>query len=454
MKEQKWTFCAILAIIGIAAVACDSGNGINNGNVTVSLDKNIMTLEVGITETLVANVNPNDTALLWTSSDETKAVVNNNGRITGISPGKVKITVATVDGCQTAECVVTVNSVYILGTNGYWVDGVKVDIDGALLGLAVSEGKVYTSGYYRIGYPSDTYPDDGIYRKACYWLDGNRIDLPDETGNSCATRMTVSNGKVYIAGWYNDGNYIRACYWEDGQKVDLPVGTGNSMVTDITVINNIVYAVGCYGKLNIAGIIIDNGYVINCYWVNGTRYDLNFSPDSPIDYIGYPQNNISDYSRGFRLAVSDGKVYTSGNLYGRHPSGGYMMTQSKYYINRVSYHLASGSSVSYVGGITVSNNKVYVAGQFYLDWTSGVSRGTYSYACYWIDQERINLSLGEAISIAVSGNKTYISGMYKESRSNSEWKPCFWVNGERRELVGGKGGRITHSSSGIVVVSE
>lgn len=48
----------------------------------------------------------------WTSSDDSVAKVDGNGKVTAISPGKATITVTTVDGAKTASCEVTVVKSY------------------------------------------------------------------------------------------------------------------------------------------------------------------------------------------------------------------------------------------------------------------------------------------------------------------------------------------------------
>ena len=95
---------------------------VQNGKITVkvkpvpatgvSLDKDTLSLDTGAnnTATLVATVSPDactNKAVTWQSSDETVATVM-NGVVTAIKKGTTTITVTTVDGAFTDECVVTV----------------------------------------------------------------------------------------------------------------------------------------------------------------------------------------------------------------------------------------------------------------------------------------------------------------------------------------------------------
>ncbi len=76
----------------------------------VSLDQETLALEEGDTAVLKAAVEPanaTNRTVTWASSDETVATVD-NGIVTAVAPGTATITVTTVDGGFTAECVVTV----------------------------------------------------------------------------------------------------------------------------------------------------------------------------------------------------------------------------------------------------------------------------------------------------------------------------------------------------------
>lgn len=80
---------------------------------SVTLNKASTSIAVDADETLVATVLPADAdvkSLTWTSSDETKATVDNTGKVTGIAAGEATITVATIDGNKTDDCVVTVTA--------------------------------------------------------------------------------------------------------------------------------------------------------------------------------------------------------------------------------------------------------------------------------------------------------------------------------------------------------
>ena len=79
-----------------------------NNNVTISLDKTSTALQVGATAGLVATVNPANSTLIWTSSNEAVATVDEQGNVTAVGTGVATITVSTLHDVF-ATCVVNVS---------------------------------------------------------------------------------------------------------------------------------------------------------------------------------------------------------------------------------------------------------------------------------------------------------------------------------------------------------
>lgn len=79
----------------------------------VTLDKETLSMEVGSApQTLVATIAPENAtnkSVTWESSNPAAATVE-NGVVTAVAQGEATITVKTVDGEKTAECVVTVTA--------------------------------------------------------------------------------------------------------------------------------------------------------------------------------------------------------------------------------------------------------------------------------------------------------------------------------------------------------
>lgn len=81
---------------------------------SVSLDATEATLAVGNTKTLVATVlpeNATDKTVTWTSSDETVATVDENGKVTAVAEGTAIITATAGD--KSVTCTVTVTPVLV-----------------------------------------------------------------------------------------------------------------------------------------------------------------------------------------------------------------------------------------------------------------------------------------------------------------------------------------------------
>ena len=85
----------------------------------VTLNTSTLELIAGDTESLTATVAPSDAtnkAVTWTSSKESVATVDANGKVTAVGAGEATITVTTTDGSFTATCTVTVSATTVAVT--------------------------------------------------------------------------------------------------------------------------------------------------------------------------------------------------------------------------------------------------------------------------------------------------------------------------------------------------
>jgi formylglycine-generating enzyme required for sulfatase activity len=115
--------------IAIITVATNDGGTadclviVGAGVESVTLNKSVLTLRMGKTETLSATVLPEDAlniTVTWSSSATTVATVS-NGTIPPVAVGTATITVTTAEGTRTAACNLTVISVPPI--NGMvWID--------------------------------------------------------------------------------------------------------------------------------------------------------------------------------------------------------------------------------------------------------------------------------------------------------------------------------------------
>lgn len=84
--------------------------GVIGGTVTpvITLNKTTATVTVGGKTTITAKVAPAGTPVTWSSSDDTKATVDEDGVVTGVAAGTATITATA--GSTTATCEVTVDA--------------------------------------------------------------------------------------------------------------------------------------------------------------------------------------------------------------------------------------------------------------------------------------------------------------------------------------------------------
>lgn len=108
----------------------------------------------------------------------------------------------------------------------YWVNTSRVSLSGwssrdYANSIFVYNGRVYVAGAYY----QDYY---GVWQPF-YQMDGESIVSlrpPDEVGwvNGYATDIFVSEGTVYTSGYYHNGSVNVPCYWKDTTITDLPSG--------------------------------------------------------------------------------------------------------------------------------------------------------------------------------------------------------------------------------------
>lgn len=168
----------------------------------VTLDKANMAIQIGSTKTLNASVSPSDAynkKVLWTSSNDNIASVNENGEVTGVAiGGPVTITATTENGGFIATCSVTVQQ------DAIPVTGVSLD---------------KSSYYFASDYFSDTNPDSDApsYRLTAaiepamatnddiIW----NSDTPEVATVDIFGRVTaVSHGVARITATTSDGGFV------------------------------------------------------------------------------------------------------------------------------------------------------------------------------------------------------------------------------------------------------
>lgn len=159
--------------------------------ISVSLDKTEAAMKVGETLTLTAKVTPEGKNVTWKSSDESKATVDANGKVTAKAEGSVDIT-ATVDS-KTAACKITVSRVY----------DAKNDTTTSLKDKSGNQIYVLVDGNYIEAKVADYYKHSTFYKKEKVsqysytgWqnLDG-RTYYFDKNGNKVTGEQIIQGAK-------------------------------------------------------------------------------------------------------------------------------------------------------------------------------------------------------------------------------------------------------------------
>ena len=174
----------------------------------VSLNKTSTSLFVGDTETLIANVTPEDATnknVTWSSSNTSVASVSSSGVVTAKAAGTATITVKTADGNKTATCTVqvkpitptikvenkygqagkTVSVTFELAHNpGIALIGFNVNYDKTAMKLTTAElGNIFTTNFQ---YNPDSYPFMfTVYDTTDKTANGKLVTLTFEIDENC-----------------------------------------------------------------------------------------------------------------------------------------------------------------------------------------------------------------------------------------------------------------------------
>jgi surface protein len=157
----------------------------------VRLNRSSLTLKRGDVSTLTAAVEPSyaeNKSVIWSSSDESVASVDENGTITALKIGKTNITATTAEGGLTATCRLTVKAPA--------VSGIVIDMKKT----TVKEG-----GTLRL--TATVEPEDAA-NQTIYWSSNNKsVATVDKTGLVTA----VKEGSAIIMATSAEGNFTASC---------------------------------------------------------------------------------------------------------------------------------------------------------------------------------------------------------------------------------------------------
>jgi len=227
MKNKLWII-AFTAIIGFSFASCGDGSGggsdgggsggTGGGGGTgstvavtgVSLNKTSTTILVNGTEKLTATVAPDNAtnkAVTWSTSDPTKATVE-NGTVTAKAAGTATITVTTADQNKTATCTVTVSATAVAVTG--------VSLNKTSTSITVGNTELLTA----------TIAPSGATNQNVTWSTSNAAIATVNEG----TVTAKAAGSATITVTTADGNKTATCA--------VTVTAGSTPITTYTVIYN------------------------------------------------------------------------------------------------------------------------------------------------------------------------------------------------------------------------
>lgn len=194
--------CAVTVEEPVSATVSVSG---------VTISASAISLDVGGTFNLVANVSPDnatDGSVGWTTDNGTVATVAQDGTVTAVGEGTANITVTTADGGYTAVCAVTVKTA---APQVVRVDGVSVTPANVTL---------VTGATYLL---SASVSPSGATDKSVVWTtsDGSVATV---AADGTVTAVAVGSAEITVT--TTDGNYAAKCT----VKVESPV-TGDLTLT-------------------------------------------------------------------------------------------------------------------------------------------------------------------------------------------------------------------------------
>lgn len=191
-----------------------SENDIPNTD-SITLDKNNLELSEGETEKLTAVVTPDSANIIWTSSDESIATVDQNGNVTALKEGVVTVTAQVENTNLSANCTVTVKK-----QSGTESESIKLDKNNFEL-LEGSKDKLTAT----------VLPENSINKNVVWSSSDESIAIVDQDGNVTAIRegTAIITAKIENTDIAATSTVI----------VKKPINESSSAILSITLVNGI-----------------------------------------------------------------------------------------------------------------------------------------------------------------------------------------------------------------------
>ncbi len=150
-------------------------------------------LTVGEDFTITSTVTPDnatDKSVTWTTSDDTIATVDANGKVTALKEGTATITATTNDGGFKATCTVTVSAT-------------KIDVTG--ITVTPTSRTMHEGDDYHL--TATVTPDNATDKSVIWTSSDDTIATVDDNGNVTA----LKEGTATITATTNDGGFTASC---------------------------------------------------------------------------------------------------------------------------------------------------------------------------------------------------------------------------------------------------
>lgn len=282
---------------------------------------------------------------------------------------------------------------------------------------------------------------------------------------SSAYSIIVNDGNVLVSGWENSNNHLSTVYWIDALRDNSSVFNNFLVEGDIykTSVDELSRNTYVYKALN--GEIetfkfnqtaeVEDGNIF--YYRNNDIVKMDTLTLGAITTICFVENKpFFAGNFGEMIQQETGKVYTlrkpffwdgdskliemslPENTVFKGVSSIYVDKENNNYISGLiglpmywknSEPVLLGEKYGEVNQIIVSGSDVYAVG-LYNKYDSNSTRHT---ACYWKNEEYHELEdNAQAYGIYIDGNDIYVAGSV--GNVPSEYKACYWINGERVDL--------------------
>lgn len=310
-----------LETVNLQAATCDVSVAIVPVT-SISLDRNSLEFtKVGAQETLEATVLPEsatDKSVVWSTSDEDVASVNQNGVVTAAGDGYATVTATTSSGGLTAKCAVHVD----VPESAVSVTGVSLDWTELTLTSLGQQAQLCARVM-----------PEGATNRAVRWNSSNRAVA---TVSDAGLVAPVANGTTLVTATTVDGGYVATC----AVKVDIPVPKTPIDEATVKVVATTYtgYALEPSVTVNMGGVVL----------VRGTDYTLSFAKNVNAGTAIATVTGMGNYTGSKSTSFTIAKASSSISL----------TAQTKTY---------TGQSLAYTGKVKRSGSASKVTYRYYID---------------------------------------------------------------------------------------